>query len=99
MMMDERDPSSLLDLAIQSLLSNELVAIHSLGEIPRELFVPLFSAAFTGGYRKILTSMVKIWPFTCLHIGTLSVQEPQRELLKAMVESLQFLPAQDCSSG
>ncbi|XP_021009521.1 melanoma antigen preferentially expressed in tumors-like [Mus caroli] len=99
MMMDERDPSSLLDLAIQSLLSNELVAINSLGEIPRELFVPLFSAAFMGGYKKTLTSMVKIWPFTCLHIGTLSVQEPQRELLKAMVESLQFLPAQDCSSG
>ncbi|XP_021044364.1 melanoma antigen preferentially expressed in tumors-like [Mus pahari] len=98
MMMDERDPSSLLDLAIQSLLSNEPVAIQSLGEIPRELFVPLFSAAFMGGYRKTLTSMVKIWPFTCLHIGTLSVQEPQRELLKAMVESLQFLPAQDCSS-
>lgn len=96
--MDERDPSSLLDLAIQSLLSNELVAIHSLGEIPRELFVPLFSAAFMGGYRKTLTAMVKVWPFTCLHIGTLSVQEPQRELLKAMVENFQLLPAQDCSS-
>ncbi|XP_050997321.1 melanoma antigen preferentially expressed in tumors-like [Acomys russatus] len=94
MMMDEKDPSTLLELAIQSLLSNESVAIHSLGEIPRELFVPLFSAAFMGGYRKTLTAMVKIWPYTCLHIGTLSVQEPQRELLKAMVESLQVLPAQ-----
>ena len=98
-MMDTKDPPTLLDLATQSLLSNEHAAIQALEEIPRELFVPLFSAAFTGGYRKILTSMVKIWPFTCLHIGTLSVQEPQRELLKAMVESLQFLPAQDCSSG
>ncbi|KAL1766405.1 melanoma antigen preferentially expressed in tumors-like [Sigmodon hispidus] len=98
MMMDERDPSTLLDLAIQSLLSNEPVAIHSLGEIPRELFVPLFSAAFMGGYRKTLTAMVKVWPFTCLHIGTLSVQEPQRELLKAMIESLQFLPVQNSTS-
>ncbi|CAH6781410.1 Prame [Phodopus roborovskii] len=98
MMMDDRDPSTLLDLAIQSLLSNEPVAIHSLGEIPRELFVPLFSAAFMGGYRKTLTAMVKVWPFTCLHIGTLSVQEPQRELLKAMVESLQFLPVQNSTS-
>ncbi|XP_052602148.1 melanoma antigen preferentially expressed in tumors-like [Peromyscus californicus insignis] len=97
-MMDERDPSTLLDLAIQSLLSNEPVAIHSLGEIPKELFVPLFSAAFMGGYRKTLTEMVKVWPFACLHIGTLSVQEPQRELLKAMVESLQFLPVQNSAA-
>lgn len=97
-MMEEKDPSSLLDLAIQSLLSNEPVAIHSLEEIPRELFIPLFSAAFVGGYRKTLTAMVKIWPFTCLHIGTLSVQEPQRELLKAMVESFQFLPVQNSAS-
>ena len=84
-MMDTKDPPTLLDLATQSLLSNEHAA--------RELFVPLFTAAFTGRHKNILTAIVKAWPFACLHIGALSVQEPERELLKALIESLQFLPA------
>ncbi|XP_006232232.1 melanoma antigen preferentially expressed in tumors-like [Rattus norvegicus] len=96
--MDTKEPRTLLDLAIQCLLSNEHLAIQALEEIPRELFVPLFTAAFTGKHKNTLTSMVKIWPFTCLHIGALSVQESQRELLKAMVESLQFLPAPNSAS-
>ncbi|XP_006528697.1 preferentially expressed antigen in melanoma-like 3 isoform X1 [Mus musculus] len=92
-MMDTKDPPTLLDLATQSLLSNEHAAIQALEEIPRELFVPLFTAAFTGRHKNILTAIVKAWPFACLHIGALSVQEPERELLKALIESLQFLPA------
>lgn len=91
--MDIKDPPALLDLAIQCLLSNEHAAVQVLEELPRELLVPLFTAAFTGRHKNTLTAMVKVWPFTCLHIGSLSVQEPQRELLKDMLESLQFLPA------
>ncbi|CAH6781412.1 melanoma antigen preferentially expressed in tumors [Phodopus roborovskii] len=96
--MDKKEPPTLLDLALHRLLNNEPVAIQALDEIPRELFVPLFSAAFMGRHKNILTAMVKVWPFTCLHIGTLSVREAQRELLKAMVESLQFLPVQNSAS-
>ncbi|XP_028639182.1 melanoma antigen preferentially expressed in tumors-like [Grammomys surdaster] len=96
--MDTKEPPTLLELAIQCLLSNEHAAIQALEEIPRELFVPLFTAAFVGRHEKTLTTIVKVWPFTCLHTGSLSVQEPERELLKAMVESLQFLPAPNSAS-
>lgn len=96
--MDTKEPPTLLELTIQCLLSNEHVAIQGLEEIPRELFVPLFTAAFAGSHKKTLTTMVQVWPFTCLHIGSLSMQEPQHELLKDMIESLQFLPAPNSAS-
>ncbi|XP_038171760.1 melanoma antigen preferentially expressed in tumors-like [Arvicola amphibius] len=96
--MDNKKPNTLLDLAIHHLLSNESAAIHALEEIPRELFVPLLSAAFKGVHKNIVTAMVKVWPFTCLHIGTLSVQGPHRELLTTMVKCLQFTPVENSCS-
>ncbi|KAL6090274.1 hypothetical protein STEG23_029462 [Scotinomys teguina] len=92
--MDKEVPT-LLSLSIQRLLKNESAAIDALEEIPRELYVPLFSAAFKGAYKNIVKAMVKVWTFTCLHIGSLRMRESQRELLKAVVECLQFLPAQN----
>ncbi|KAL6074589.1 hypothetical protein STEG23_028654, partial [Scotinomys teguina] len=96
--MDNKELPTLLNLAIQQLLNNEPRAIHALEEIPKKLFIPLFSAAFRGGHMNIVKAMVKIWPFTCLHIGSLRTQESQWELLKAMVESLQFLPVHNLTS-
>ncbi|CAO2622757.1 Melanoma antigen preferentially expressed in tumors [Lemmus lemmus] len=96
--MDNKKPNTLLDLAIHQLLSNESAAIHAIEEIPRDLFIPLLSAAFKGVHKNIVKAMVKVWPFTCLHIGTLSVQGPHRELLTAMVECLQFIPVQNSGS-
>ncbi|XP_028608324.1 melanoma antigen preferentially expressed in tumors-like [Grammomys surdaster] len=93
-----KTPKRLLDLAIQSLLSKESAAIQALEDIPRELFVPLFIAAFEGGHKDTLSAMVKVWPFYCLHIGSLSVQEPQHELLKAMIENFPVFPAQTFAS-
>ncbi|XP_055475401.1 melanoma antigen preferentially expressed in tumors-like [Psammomys obesus] len=93
--MDAAVPNKLLDLAVQSLLSNESAAIQALEDIPRELFVPLFIAAFKGGHRSILSAMVKVWPFYCLHIGSLSILEAHHELLKAMIENLPVCPAQN----
>nr|XP_004659033.1 melanoma antigen preferentially expressed in tumors-like [Jaculus jaculus] len=98
MKMEKKDPATLLELAIQGLLSNESAAIHALEEIPRELFIPLFNAAFKGEHKKILEAMVKIWPFFCLHIGTLKIKASHFELLKAMVDSLQFIHAQNSAS-
>ncbi|XP_055475150.1 melanoma antigen preferentially expressed in tumors-like [Psammomys obesus] len=95
--MDAAVPNKLLDLAVQSLLSNESAAIQALEDIPRELFVPLFIAAFKGGHKSILSAMVKVWPFYCLHIGSLSIQEIHHELLKAMIENLPVCPAQNSS--
>ncbi|XP_038171870.1 melanoma antigen preferentially expressed in tumors-like [Arvicola amphibius] len=96
--MDAKNPKTLLDLAIQCLLRHESAAIQTLEYIPRNLFIPLFIAAFKGGHKNILSEMVKVWPFYCLHLGTLTVREPQHELLKAMIENLPVFPAKNSTS-
>ncbi|XP_054551611.1 melanoma antigen preferentially expressed in tumors-like [Talpa occidentalis] len=96
--MAQKSAATLLQLAAKSLLSNEPAAIHALGELPRDIFVPLFNAAFLGGHKETLKAMVRVWPFYCLHIGALSVQETCYEVLEAMVDGLQLLPTQDSSS-
>ena len=96
--MNAKNPETLVDLAIQGLLRHESAAIQALENIPRDLFVPLFIAAFKRGHKNILSEMVKIWPFYCLHLGTLTVRETQHELLKAMIENLPVYPARNSSS-
>ncbi|OBS69628.1 hypothetical protein A6R68_01830, partial [Neotoma lepida] len=96
--MDANNPKTLFNLAIQSLLRNESVAIQALKHIPRQFFVPLFIAAFEGVHKNIVSEMVKIWPFHCLHIGSLTVKELHIELLKAMIENLPGCPAQNPAS-
>ena len=96
--MDAKNPKTLFDLAIQCLLRHESAAIQALEAIPRCFFVPLFIAAFKGGHKNILSEMVKIWPFYCLHLGTLTVRETQHELLKAMIENLPVYPAKNSAS-
>ncbi|XP_057616705.1 melanoma antigen preferentially expressed in tumors-like [Chionomys nivalis] len=96
--MDANNPTTLMDLAIQCLLRHESAAIQALENIPRYFFIPLFIAAFKGGHMNILSEMVKVWPFYCLHLGTLTVREPHRELLKAMIENLPVYPAKNSAS-
>ena len=96
--MDAKNPKTLMDLAIQCLLTQESAAIQAVEDIPRDLFIPLFIAAFKGGHKNILSEMVKVWPFYCLHLGTLTVQVPHRELLKAMIENLPVYPAKNSAS-
>ncbi|XP_062940788.1 melanoma antigen preferentially expressed in tumors-like [Cynocephalus volans] len=96
--MDKNAPATLLDLAVRSLLSNERVAIHALEELPRVMFAPFFTAAFLGGHKKVLREMVRIWPYPCLHVGTLRVRESQYDNFEAMIDGLQILPAQNSSS-
>ena len=96
--MNAKNPETLLDLAIQCLLRHESAAIQALGHIPRYFFIPLFIAAFKGGHKNILSEMVKVWPFYCLHLGTLTVRVPHYELLKAMIENLPVCPAKNSAS-
>lgn len=98
MKMDQKAIATLLELAAKSLLSNEPAAIHALEELPRDLFVPLFIDAFLGGHKKILKAMVRAWPFHCLHIAALSIQESYYEILEAMTDGLQIHPDQNSSS-
>ncbi|XP_069896133.1 melanoma antigen preferentially expressed in tumors-like [Dipodomys merriami] len=95
--MDPKEPGTLLDLAVQTLMNNEPLAIHALEEIPRELFIPLFIAAVSGGHKKILKAIVSMWPFHCLHVGTLNVQESYCEIVEALIDGLQFLPVHSSS--
>ncbi|XP_036780909.2 melanoma antigen preferentially expressed in tumors-like [Manis pentadactyla] len=96
--MDKKTTGTLLELAAKSLLSNELAALHALDELPRALFVPLFIPAFLGRHKEILKAMVRVWPFHCLHIGTLSVQGSDCDILEAMIDGLQLHSAQNSSS-
>nr|XP_044995845.1 melanoma antigen preferentially expressed in tumors-like [Jaculus jaculus] len=96
--MEGKEPETLIELAAHCLLGNEPATIDALGEIPRELYMPLFKAALRGGHTKTLTAMVKFWPFLCLHIGKLSVPEPRCDVLKAMIDGLQVFSAQNFDS-
>ncbi|XP_008820091.1 melanoma antigen preferentially expressed in tumors-like [Nannospalax galili] len=89
---------TLSDLVTQLLLKDEPALIQALEKIPTGLYASLFNAAFTGAHINILRQIVKIWPFPCLHMGTLTIREPQQELLKAMIESFQVTPDQSSAS-
>ncbi|XP_012890513.1 PREDICTED: melanoma antigen preferentially expressed in tumors-like, partial [Dipodomys ordii] len=96
--MDPKEPDTLLDLAIQTVVKNESVALRAIEEIPQELFIPLFNAAFSGGHKNILKAVVSTWPFPCLHIGALDMPEPYCDVLEAMLDGLQFPPIHNSSS-
>ncbi|XP_055981676.1 melanoma antigen preferentially expressed in tumors-like [Sorex fumeus] len=97
--MEKKSVDTLLELSIKSLLSNESAAIQAVEELPVDLFVPLFTAAFLGKQKEVLKAMVRVWPFRCLHIGALHPQESNYDIMEAMVDGLQLLPAQNTSLG
>uniref|UniRef100_G3TYA1 Uncharacterized protein n=1 Tax=Loxodonta africana TaxID=9785 RepID=G3TYA1_LOXAF len=81
--------SNFLDLANQSLLQDEALAITALEPLLTELFLPLFIAAVTGRHSQTLTAMVQAWPFTHLPLGALmKAQQPHRDILKAALDTL-----------
>ncbi|XP_055981651.1 melanoma antigen preferentially expressed in tumors-like [Sorex fumeus] len=97
--MDKESLPTLLELAAKSLMSNESAGNHALQVLPKHLFIQLFTTAFLGRHKKMLKAIVKVWPFQCLHIGTLNIGESPYDILRVLVDALQFLPAQDTSSG
>ncbi|XP_054435640.1 PRAME family member 12-like [Pteronotus mesoamericanus] len=91
--MSVQTPPRLLDLAGQSLLRDQALAVAALEHLPAELFPPLFMQAFFGRHRETLTAMVHAWPFACLPLGGL-MQMPQRGTLQATFDGLDILLAQ-----
>ncbi|KAL2767477.1 melanoma antigen preferentially expressed in tumors isoform b [Daubentonia madagascariensis] len=88
-------PPSLLELAGQSLLRDEALAIAALEELPKELFPPLFTTAFFGRRSETLKAMVQAWPFACLPLGALMrEQRPHQETFQAALDGLDGLLAQ-----
>ncbi|KAM4827039.1 melanoma antigen preferentially expressed in tumors-like isoform 1-T6 [Thomomys bottae] len=90
------DPPRLLELAEQSLLKNEALAIAALDELPVELFPPLFTAAYAGRHSEVLKAIVQAWPFACLPLGTLMKEwQPHQETFQAVLRGLDALLAQE----
>uniref|UniRef100_A0A8C6ANC7 Preferentially expressed antigen in melanoma n=1 Tax=Monodon monoceros TaxID=40151 RepID=A0A8C6ANC7_MONMO len=87
-----RAPPKLLELAVQSLLRDEALAIAALEELPAELFPPLFSAAFAGMHSQAVKAMVQAWPFPCLPLGALMKEhKPHLEIFQAAIDGLDVL--------
>ncbi|XP_052616425.1 PRAME family member 12-like [Peromyscus californicus insignis] len=83
-------PSTLLGLAVKSLLRHEALAISVLQQLPTELFPSLFKEVFKSRHMKILTAMVAVWPFSCLPVGAL-MQIPDVVILQAVLDGVDML--------
>ncbi|XP_057566830.1 melanoma antigen preferentially expressed in tumors-like [Hippopotamus amphibius kiboko] len=79
----------LMDMAIQSLLRDEAFALRARKELPVKLFPTVFTVAFRGGHRKVLSAMVQAWPLPQLHLGPLLVDpKSYQDSLWAILDSL-----------
>lgn len=95
--MDQNSIPTLLELAAECLMSNESAGIPALEVIPKHLFIQLFTTALLGEHKKMLKAIVRVWPFYCLHIGSLNAESPY-DILRVLVDGLQFLPIQNTTS-
>ncbi|XP_012518000.1 PREDICTED: PRAME family member 12-like [Propithecus coquereli] len=87
-------PPRLLELAGQSLVRNEALAISALKELPTELYPGLFMEAFAMRCSKTVKAMVQTWPFTRLPLGAL-MKTPDLETLRAVLQGLDALLDQE----
>ncbi|XP_032616793.1 putative PRAME family member 26 [Hylobates moloch] len=85
-------PPRLLELAGQSLLRDQALAISAVEELPRVLYLPLFLEAFSRRHFQTLTVMVQAWPFNRLPLGSL-MKTLHLETLKAFHAVLDGLDA------
>ena len=82
-------PPTLVKLARQKLMNQEALAISALKDVPKKLFPMMFEEAFIKGQTKILTTMITMWPFSYLSVGTLI--KNLCLFLKAVLEGLDIL--------
>ncbi|XP_021056883.1 oogenesin-2-like [Mus pahari] len=83
-------PPTLLELARQSLLKDDYLAISALKDLPNMMFPEMFKEAFIGGCTKILTAMIPVWPFPCLSVG-MTMKNLSLDTLKAVLEGIDIL--------
>lgn len=89
-------PPTLQQLAIESLLKKEAVAISALPGLPWLLFPSTFEVAFRNNQTNILRAMVPAWPLTCLPVGAL-LKTPHLETWKALLDGLDVLITEEAS--
>ncbi|XP_045146089.1 melanoma antigen preferentially expressed in tumors-like [Echinops telfairi] len=93
--MSSRNPPTLCELAIQSMLQDEATTIACLDWLPTALFPPLFKAAVAGGHSGIVKAMVASWPFIRLPLGALMKPgSSHQSTLKAALDGLDNLLSQ-----
>ncbi|XP_069867788.1 PRAME family member 12-like [Dipodomys merriami] len=90
--MSDRNPPSLQYLAMQSLLSNQALAIAALEDLPVLLFPSLFVEVYARAHTEMLKALVQAWPFSCLPLGDLA-ESPDLETFKAVLDGLDLLLA------
>ncbi|XP_076419726.1 PRAME family member 5-like [Peromyscus maniculatus bairdii] len=91
--MSIKNTPTLQQLAVQTLLSNQALAISALESMPTNFFPPLFKEAFDGRHMGLLKAMVAAWPFSCLPVGAL-MKTPDVEALQAVLDGLDMLQSQ-----
>ncbi|XP_008849305.1 PRAME family member 12-like [Nannospalax galili] len=92
--MSAEAPSTLWDLAVQSLLRSEALDISDLEYLPEKFFPLLLKEAFTGSHSKSVRVMVAAWPFSCLCLGDLIKTPLNMETFLAVLDGLDLLITQ-----
>ncbi|CAK6440626.1 unnamed protein product [Pipistrellus nathusii] len=92
--MSIRTPPTLLQLAAESLLRDQALAIAALEYLPAELFPQLFIQAYHSRRHQVLKAMTQTWPFTVLPLGSLK-RPPPVQVFKAVLDGLDLLLAQE----
>ncbi|XP_060058369.1 PRAME family member 7-like [Erinaceus europaeus] len=96
--MNYDNPSSLIQLTIQSLLKDDNLAISSLKDIPDALLPSLFLKAHIQGCYKTLKAIVLSWPFERLPLGSLvHDRAPENPSFKAVMDGIDVLIKQKVS--
>ncbi|XP_012887497.1 PREDICTED: PRAME family member 12-like [Dipodomys ordii] len=85
---------TLVQLAAQSLLEKQALAISALEDLPCDLFPLLFMEALKRKCTKVLKAMVQAWPFPCLPLGALMKKTLDMGTLKIALSGLNMLLAQ-----
>ncbi|XP_036034469.1 PRAME family member 12-like [Onychomys torridus] len=91
--MSIKNTPTLQQLAVQSLVRNQALAISALKSMPMNLFPTLFKEAFDGRHMGLLKAMVAAWPFSRLPVGAL-MKTPDVEALQAVLDGLDLLLSQ-----
>ncbi|XP_048208046.1 PRAME family member 12-like [Perognathus longimembris pacificus] len=90
--MEDQDLPTLVQLAAQSLLRNQALAVSALADLPGELFPLLFKEAFARRCTAVLKALVQAWPFPCLPLGAL-MEASDLEALQVALDGLDMLLA------
>ena len=94
--MSFNSPLTLQELAENSLLSNQTVAISYLDNIPSVFFPSLFKKACRRRKTSIVKAMVQAWPFPCLPLGAMIRRDDSyRRVLEIILSGLDGMLCQE----